>query len=159
MNTTILFPHWFKKMGWYILVPSMVLGICNMLDLLKFDFLDQATTFAIYSDEIVGPKSTFQWIKNNLTDEILTVLNIIGAIFVAFSKEKQEDEFMVKLRFEALVWSVYINYAVLVFFVIFFYGISFWYVMIFNLFAILFLFIFRFNYLLLKSKKSLSHEE
>lgn len=159
MKTTILFPHRFNKIGWFILVPSLVLGILNILNLLDFDFLNQSTTFAIYSDEIMGPKSTFQCINNNLSDEILTILNIVGAIFVAFSKEKQEDEFIVKLRLEALVWSVYLNYAVLIFFVIFFYGSSFWYVMIFNLFAILFLFIFRFNYLLLKLKKSLGHEE
>jgi len=115
--------------------------------------------FAIYSDWFLGDKAIFGLVKDNISNEILGILCIIGAILVAFSKEKYEDEFIAKIRMESLVWATYINYAILILCILFFYGFGFMYVMIFNMFTILFLFIVRFYYLLYKSNKSISHEK
>jgi Ca2+-dependent lipid-binding protein len=83
----------------------------------------------------------------------------LGAVMVAFAKEKHEDEFIAKIRLESFLWATYINYAILLFSFLFFYGIGFMYVMIFNMFTIIILFIVRFNYILYRSTKQLQYEK
>ncbi len=159
MKTKILFPNQFKRIGWIILIPSAILGILLVFDVCSFEFLGKAKMFALYSGDFLGGSTGFGFVKNNISDEILGILCIVGAILIAFSKEKQEDEFIAKIRMESLVWATYINYAILIFCMLFFYGIGFLYVMIFNMFTILLFFIIRFYYLIYKSNKTLSREK
>jgi hypothetical protein len=159
MKTKILFPNHFKRMGWIILIPSAILGVLSIFDVIKFDFLNNIKVFAIYSDDFPGSSKILGFVENNISDEILGTLCIVGAILVAFSKEKYEDEFIAKIRMESLVWATYINYAILIFCMLFFYSIGFLYVMIFNMFTILIFFIIRFYFQLFKSNKSMSHEK
>jgi hypothetical protein len=158
MKTKLLFPHRFKRIGWILLVPSTILGIACIFFDFSFNFLD-IKVFAIFSDDFFGSDTVFGLGKNNITDEIVGVLFIIGALFVAFSKEKNEDEFIEKTRWESLVWATYINYFILIFCFLFFYNTSFLWVMIFNMFTILIFFILRFYFILYMSKKSLGHEK
>lgn len=158
MKTKILFPNQFKRIGWIILIPSVILGILYVFGVCEFEFLDNAKMFALYSDDFPGGL-VFKFEKNNISDEILGILCIVGAILIAFSKEKHEDEYIAKIRMESLVWATYINYAILIFCMLFFYGIGFLYVMIFNMFTILLFFIIRFYYLIYKSNKTLSREK
>jgi hypothetical protein len=161
MKTNILFPNQFKRIGWILLLPSTILGILIIFFDFKLKFLD-LNVFAIYSssiDFLGGSTNIMGFEKNNITDEIIGILFIVGAVFVAFSKEKQEDEFIAKTRLESLVWATYMNYAVLILCILFFYNIGFLLVMIFNMFTILIFFIIRFYYILYKSNLSLSHEK
>jgi small-conductance mechanosensitive channel len=159
MKSKLLFPNQFKRIGWIILIPSAILGILDFREIVNFKFLEHVKVFAFYSSWVTEPDTVFGVETNNISNEIFGILCIIGAILVAFSKEKQEDEFIAKTRLESLVWATYINYAILVFCTIFFYGFSFMYILIFNMFAILIFFIIRFYYTLYKSKKSLSYEK
>ena len=81
------------------------------------------------------------------------------AMFVGFSKEKREDEFIAKLRLSSLLWAVWVNYVLLLFAFLFVYGTSFLTVMIYNMFTVLIIFIVRFNYILYKNAKSVSDEK
>lgn len=155
MKSRILFPNYFKRVGWMILIPATILGILSVFEILEFDFLENTKVFAIIgTDNFFGSTSFFNVIKNNIADELIGLLFIIGAILVAFSKEKHEDEFIAKIRLESLVWATYVNYAILAFCMIFFYSISFFYVMIFNMFTVLIFFIIRYYYMLYKSNNS-----
>ena len=158
MKTNFLFPNRFKRIGWIILIPSVIVGIFMLSGIVTIDFLD-VNVFTIYAKFLVEDHTLFGLVKNNVADEILTVLCIIGGILVAFSEEKQEDEFIAKTRTESLVWATYVNYAVLILCTLFFYGIAFWYVIILNLFTILLFFIIRFYYQLYKAKKSMGYEK
>jgi len=104
MKTKLLFPNRFKRIGWILLVPSTILGILCLFNNYELGFLD-VKVFSIYSDSFFGPDTNSGFKDNNITDEIAGVLFIIGAAFVAFSKEKQEDEFIAKTRMESLVWA------------------------------------------------------
>ncbi|MGB3922738.1 MAG: hypothetical protein WBL00_02275, partial [Bacteroidales bacterium] len=97
--------------------------------------------------------------ENNVLDEISSILLIIGALLIAFSKEKTEDEFISKIRLESLVWATYINYAILIFAIIFIYDMTFLWVLVFNMFTLLVFFLIRFNWALYKSKNQISNEE
>ncbi len=154
MKTKLLLPNKFKKPGWIILIPSALLGLVVIFSGYTFDFLN-ATAFTIYHDPLMSSGDTvlFGFTKQNLTNTIIGVLFMIGALFVAFSREKTEDEFIAKIRLESLLWATYINYGVLLFCFLFFYEIEFLYVMIFNMFTILVIFIIRYYYMLNRAKK------
>jgi hypothetical protein len=163
METKLLLPNKFKLIGWILLVPSAILGIIQIFYLAGsgLKFLD-AKMFTIYSGSFApwGSSSTiFGFDKVNLTGTIIGILFILGAVMVAFAKEKHEDEFIAKIRLESFLWATYINYAILLFSFLFFYGIGFMYVMIFNMFTIIILFIVRFNYILYRSTKQLQNEK
>jgi len=159
MKTKLLLPNHFKKVGWILLIPSTLLGLFIIIFDYEFRFLD-TKVFTIYSGSGVFQNPVFfGLIKANLTGTLVGILFLTGAIFVAFSKAKREDEFIAKIRLESLLWATYINYGVLVLCFLFFYEFEFLYVMIFNMFTILIFFIIRYYYMLYRANKSLSHEK
>lgn len=158
METKFLLPNRLKKIGWFILIPSSILGLLTFLELIEFNFLE-IKVFAIYSTMFPGPDRFFEVVSNNIANEFFGILFIIGAIFVSFSKENHEDEFIAKTRTESLVWSVYANYIILIFCMLFFFELGFFYIMVFNMFTILIFFIVRFKYMIYKSTKILNYEK
>lgn len=158
MKLNYLFPHEYKKIGWIILIPAVILGVIVVNYDLEPEVLDMNVP-AIFVDEIMGDKFLFGMTENNVLNEIIGVVLILSFLMVAFSKERQEDELIAKIRLESLVWATYVNYAVLLFSMIFIYGMSFLWVMIFNMFTILLFFIIRFSWQVNKLNKSVSHEE
>ncbi len=161
MKRNYLLPHKFKKPGWFILIPSAVFGLFTVITNYEPEFFD-LRVFSISGNggfELFKDESFLTFINDNILNEILGILIIISALMVAFSKEKQEDEYISKIRLESLVWATYVNYAVLLLSFLFLYGFSFLWVMIFNMFTILLFFIVRFNWQIKKLNKSGSYEE
>lgn len=158
MKSNYLFPNRFKKIGWFLFVPSVILGILLLTGVLKINFLG-VKVFAILADPELLKTKFFTITENNILDEIIGILLIVGALFIAFSKEKSEDEFIAKIRLESLVWATYVNYAILIFTIIFIYDLSFFIVLVCNMFTMLIFFVIRFNWALYKSKNQLGDEE
>lgn len=158
MKTTYLFPHRFKTIGLILLIPSLILGSIYLIDSEWLPEI-QLTTFALYGDEFLGEDVFLQFFETNMTDEILGLILILGGMFAAFSREKQEDEFVMQLRLGALLWATYFNYIVLALSILFIFGTPFWQIMVANMFTILLVFIIRFNWMLQKSKKATDYEE
>ncbi|MBE0651146.1 MAG: hypothetical protein IH595_09925 [Bacteroidales bacterium] len=159
MKTRFLFPHRFKKAGWFLLIPTFIIGFFVVFFDFEPKFLE-GKMFTIYTAGIAHHPIIFGLVDVNLTNTIVGVLCLIGALLVAFSKEKNEDEFIANTRFESLLWATYVNYGVLIFCFLFFYAFEFLSVMILNMFTILFFFIARFHFILyFKNAKSMSHEE
>jgi hypothetical protein len=162
MNSKLLLPHRFKTIGWIILIPITILGIIAMANNFEPDWLDMRI-FALFNDDLlfggVGESGNFKFIETNVTLTLIGALFIVGAMMVGFSKEKMEDEFIAKIRLSSLLWSVWVNYALLFLAFIFVYGMSFFDVMIFNMFTVLIIFIVRFNYILWRSSKSMADDK
>jgi len=158
MKLNYLFPHGYKKIGLMILIPSMIVGLIVVIYELEPEVFDLNVP-AIFVNDFFGDNEFMGMTNNNILNEICGVLLIISLILVAFSKEKQEDELINKIRLDSLVWATYLNYGILLFAMIFVYEISFLWVMIFNMFTILLFFIIRFNWQVMKLNKELSYEE
>lgn len=158
MKTNYLFPYKFKKVGIALLIPLLILAIIYSFKQFEFDVLN-IKVFAIYDDQIFGKSVFFNLSKNNILDEFLCIGLIVSASMVAFSREKQEDEFISKIRYESLLWATYLNYAVLLFSIMFFYGGSFFWIMSANMFTILLFFIIRFNWIIFSYNQSASDEK
>lgn len=152
MKTSYLFPSHYKRIGWIFLIPSIVIGVISLI----YEIEPQALEFkvpALFIDKFLGENKLAGIVTNNLFNEIIGVFIIVSSVFVAFSREKFEDEYISKIRLESLVWAVYTNYIVLLLALLFIYDYSFMFVMIFNMFTILLFFIVRFYWQLNKLKK------
>ena len=154
----LLFPRKFKILGWFLFVPSILIGFMIIFLDFQFEFLN-FKVFAIVSENLLDKKVYLSLIQNNLTDEIVSTFIILGALLISFSKLKVEDEYITKIRLEALVWATYANYLVLILAIVGIFGLPFLTVVVLNMFSLLLFFIFRFNYLIYQSKVSLKHEE
>ena len=158
MLQKLLLPHRYKKIGWCILIPAAILGI--ILALTDFECLPFKTNvFAFFNHEIFGKTDYFSFIYTNVTNTIVGVLFIAGALLVGFSKEKTEDEFIGILRQSSLLWAVLVNYILLLIAFVFIYGTAFLTVMLYNMFTVLLIFIIRFNYVLFINSKLMPDEK
>lgn len=144
MKSPALFPHPYRRIGWFLFIPSACLGLLNLYDKFSLDWLDVTLPFG-YTNPI---NSSLH--HNNLTDEVAALGAIIGLLFVAFARERIEDEMIRQLRLEALQWSVYINYGLLALAIVLTYDFAFFQVMVYNMFTILLVFIGRFRWSLHK---------
>ncbi len=158
MKTNYLFPHQYKRIGWFLFIPGVLLGILFLIAQSDISILN-FKVLSIAEQRFFGETVFFSIVENNVLDEITGLLLIIGALLIAFSKEKSEDEFISKIRLESLVWATYINYAILIFTIMFVYDMIFFWVLVFNLFTVLIFFIIRFNWALYKSKNQIRDEE
>jgi len=158
MKKHYLFPNSFRKIGWLLLIPALSIGIPYLFFDWEPKFLD-SYTFAIFENSFPGSSKSFTFVKTNIIDELASILLIVSLIFIAFSKEKKEDEFISKIRLDSLVWATYINFIVLILSILFLFDLAFFWALIFNMFTILVFFIIRFNLVLYKSNRSLSNEK
>jgi heme/copper-type cytochrome/quinol oxidase subunit 2 len=145
MLKQILLPNYFKLIGWILLIPSAVLGFFLMLSDLESTLKINSKVFALYNDEIMGSQRHTGIISTDITNTLVGVFFILGAMMVGFSKEKKEDEYVANLRLSSLMWAVWVNYVLLLLSFIFIYGMGFFHVMIYNMFTVLIIFIGRFN--------------
>jgi hypothetical protein len=145
MLKQILLPNQFKLIGWILLVPSAFFGFFLMLSDLESTLKINSKVFALYNDEIMGSRRHTGIISTDITNTLVGVFFILGAMMVGFSKEKKEDEYVANLRLSSLMWAVWVNYVLLLLSFIFIYGMGFFHVMIYNMFTVLIIFIGRFN--------------
>lgn len=145
MKQIKLMPHSFRKIGYLLLVPSLLLGLGHIFWEYNIPWL-----------EIKGlGKGLMEFSSsNNLTDELAAVGLILSLGFIAFSREKVEDEAIQFFRLEALQWAVYANYVVLILGILLVYGMDFFSVMTYNMFTVLIIFILRFRYVLFQYNKA-----
>lgn len=148
MNTLQLFPNRFKMIGWFIFIPSLILGLISLSGLMNFEIsLPVIYNSGIFNDENQGFLKTAEI---DLFPNLFGILIIIGGIMVGFSKEKIEDEYISSLRLKSVFWSLIVSYSIVLLLFITVFGSLFLTVMILIIFLPLVLYIFRFNYLLLK---------
>jgi hypothetical protein len=154
MKTHFLFPNQFKKIGWLLFVPSVLATLfISVFNLSTDDYLN-VTVFSFYEKNLGEVPVFFRFIKNSIVDEIFTIGIIVGGILVGFSKLKEEDEMISKIRYESLVWATYLNYGIIVFFTLFLFGLPYLNVLFYNMFTLLLFFIIRFHYMIYKLNNS-----
>ncbi|MCO6497823.1 MAG: hypothetical protein J5I50_09195 [Chitinophagaceae bacterium] len=153
MKPIKLLPHRFKAIGWIVLIPSALIGLLILSQ--QDGFLNLSIPgkiFAVVNNDIFEDPQYFTIIKTDLLATLLGALVTLGALIVAFSAEKEEDEFIAALRLSSFQWAVLVSYGILLFCFLFIFGLAFFTAMAINMFTVIFLFIIRFNYLLYKNK-------
>lgn len=159
MNTPLLLHNRFKRIGWFLLIPATIVGIFLAANGFNKEWLNMPVFAFWYDNAIFSKGGSFDWVEVNAGNTLVAVIWLIGALMVGFSKEKLEDEFIANLRLSSLLWSVWINYLLLLVSFIFIYGLPFLNVMVYNMFTVLIIFIARFNFILYRNSKLATDEK
>ncbi|MBS0026302.1 hypothetical protein ACTJJ0_08005 [Chitinophaga sp. 22321] len=139
MKSRYLLPHAYKKIGGILLLLFIAFYLVLQLGF-NIKWLDaNNSTLSI----------------DGYTDEVVVTGLIISLLMIAFSKEKNEDEFIATVRLESLQWGIYISYGLLVVATWSFYGLNYFSVMVYNMFTPLIFFIIRFHYVIIKNRRTL----
>jgi len=149
-NTLKLFPNYCKKIGWFIFIPSLVLGILSLTNVFVSP---EISSFVFYNSGFPLSNEDSGLFTNTQIDlfpNLFGILIIIGGILIGFSKEKVEDEYISGLRLKSVFWSLIVTYSIILILFLTVFGSAFFTVMILIIFLPLVLYVFRFNYLLLK---------
>lgn len=157
-TNNFLLPAYFRKIGWIISLPLVAILTFYLLG--YFDYSEASTTWNFF-DGMFNDSSgrVLNLIAGKLILSACMILLVIGLLFIAFSKEKIEDEYIAKLRGDSLIWSVIVNSVLLIVTFLFVYGDGFIFVLFLNLYALLILFIIKYNMALRNFKKSNDYEE
>ena len=159
MNTSLLLPQRFKRIGWIILIGATIFGLFLLATHLDDAVSWEVPVFALFSDSFLETQQEFTWVKLNILPTLTAILFIVGALLVSFSREKSEDEYIARLRQSSWQWAVMLNYILLALALAFVHGLPFLYVMLYNMFTILLIFLVRFHFLLYRSQNSPGYEE
>lgn len=154
MHTKFLLPHRARIWGWAITLPALILMLLYLQTGFTFSFLNYAANDVQHIDFDNGLLSTIQF--NNFTDELGSILLIIGLLLVAFSKEKDEDERISQIRLESLLWATLVNALLIIGCIILFYNQLFLKIMAYNICSTLLFFIARFNGVLYRERRKTS---
>ncbi|MES2828717.1 MAG: hypothetical protein V4687_11190 [Bacteroidota bacterium] len=97
--------------------------------------------------------------KQNMQQEILSSLIIIGLLMISFSREKDEDEYITSIRLKSWQWAVLISYGILLIANLLIYGSNFLSFMLYNMLTVLVVFIAKFNYSMWMLRKERLEDE
>lgn len=144
MKKNYLFPTTFRKIGWCLFVPFVIMGLICLFNANDESWLK------------VSAFSVIPWgvIKNSLFDEISVIGLAISLLFIAFSREKDEDECIASIRSSSLIWATIAGYLLLIVCTMLIYDLSYLNFVFIDLFMILILFILKYNIELYKFRRS-----
>ena len=139
-----LLPRSFRFMGYMFTIAGTILGIMRFYFGFKPDMLDQKV-FAVYS--VYLKTKTLKIESNQLIEEIVGLLVILGLFMIAFAREKNENPQVSSIRLKAFFISFYLNAIFLIASIIFTFGLAFIYMTVLNLILPLSLYIIAFRIL------------
>lgn len=162
MTKEMLLPHCFKKIGWIILLPTLLTGLYVV-----FNGMDTSGIAGLLSKIVEQGRATSipetmphigngiePWLNNTLIIGIIS-----GCIFIACSRERIEDEMIGRLRLNSLLLSLYVNFAIIFVATLTVYDLEFIDVLVYNLFTLPLLFLAVFQISLWQSKHAVTDEE
>jgi hypothetical protein len=147
----LLLPHGYRIAGYITTLAGLIMVYLHFGRGFKPGFLD-THVFAVYSSYF--DTKYFQVISNNLIEELCGISLLTGIFFIAFAKEKQEEDHYWTLRFKALLYSAYTATTILIFSFVFTFGVGFLKVAILNIYIPLIFYILIFRFLLYRDRRS-----
>jgi hypothetical protein len=152
MDTKLLLPNRFKRIGWLLFVPCLILTVFSILQLFpSLSFFDGEHILSQWTTIKVPEKGTlaalFDETSNDLAGEILMTLTAIGFFFLAFSRERTDDEWIMKVRLESLLWAFYAHLGGFLLSVWFTYSLSFYAFISWNMLTTPLVFLARFHWI------------
>ncbi|WP_337873201.1 hypothetical protein [Ignavibacterium sp.] len=153
MISRFLIPHKYKIVGIVLLILGIISAYLRFYLGIKPSYLN-LPVFAFYSSFL--DTKTFQVITNNISEEIVSLILLLGLLLINFSKEVVENDKVNSIRLFSFVSSVLLNSVILIFSVLFIYGFAFVNVLMFNIFSQMIIYQIIFRILFIKNQKALS---
>ena len=127
---SFLLPKGFRFVGVIFTGVGTILGIMRFYYDFKPEMFDQKV-YAVYS--VYLKTRTMKIESNQLIEEIVGLLLILGLLMIAFAREKDESSQISSVRLKSFFISFYINTAFLLFSILFTFGLAFIYMTVLNL--------------------------
>ena len=146
MKKNYLFPHYFQWIGWAIAIASFVVLLLGLINdtTIRMPALNEEVFF---DDD--NERGFFSMVESSIYSIAMPLL-IIGLIFIGFSKERVEDEFVQYIRSQSLIWSTYISAGLFILGTLLIYGFNYMYIPYFVFFVFLLLFVIKFKIAMLR---------
>lgn len=152
MDTKLLLPNRFKRIGWLLFVPCLVLTVLALLEVAPSVSFFGGEHFLVKWTTITFSEkgSMAALLDGNVADfagELLMTLTVIGFYFVAFSRERTDDEWIMKVRHESLLWGFYVHLIGFILAVWLSYGLDFYLILSWNMLTAPLVFLARFHWI------------
>ena len=153
MKSNYLFPVIFRKIGWWLFVPSLLLGVYYLFGndtcidvggskaLALFDGMSETSFLTIATN--------YSW-----TDELIIICLTVSMLFIAFSREKDEDECIANIRMQSLVWAIMVNSSLLIVATMLVFGLPYLTFMSIYMFSFLLLFIVKYQWTIYQFRRT-----
>ncbi|WP_147381161.1 hypothetical protein [Parabacteroides sp. AM08-6] len=155
MEMNYLFPAICKKIGWILLIPF---GLLSIYCLFEFNY-EGMNPVQVSSKAILFLPKFLGVGAGSALDEIATIGLAISLLLVGFSKEKDEDECIAKIRMNSLVWAILVNYLLLILATLFIYEVAYLSVAFVGMFTVLIFFIAKYKWELNRFRKNTLEDE
>jgi hypothetical protein len=154
METKFLISHKLRTLGAVLFILG-ILGTSLAISDYEPEFLDVNVIMLFADDEVFGQEdfSVIDVREENIFNELVGIFVILGGLLLLLARRKHEDEMMIKLRLESVLWAAKINAVLLIISILFIYGLSFYFVMVFNLGILYALFALRFEWAVSQLKR------
>ncbi len=149
MKKSFLLPHRYMKIGIIMFIPFFIMCCMELL-------LEVAPQIKVTMPYIYNDFERLKWFGVAQGEDIFGEIWMLGLflslLFMALSKEKVEDEMLMQIRLQSMLFALWCTSALFVFETLFIfglaYGISLWALF----FVFLLIFILKFRYELYKLK-------
>ncbi|MBR5199972.1 MAG: hypothetical protein IKW20_09160 [Bacteroidales bacterium] len=148
MKQNYLLPHGFKRVGLIMLVPF--LAACIWL-------LCGPCEGYWFTVDVPALASTSEWFGMTATDpvnEICMLGLLVSLVFIALSREKDEDEMTAVVRMQSFVWSFWCTAVLMLVAILFVYDLAFMYFAFASVFVCFIMYICKFNYEMIKIRRT-----
>ena len=148
MKKSYLLPVGFKKAGLWMVVPFLVLCVLCLCSDVLVNVCINATVPAVISHE-----GWFCMTESSLIEEIAMLGLLASLVFIALSREQDEDEMTAHIRMQSFVWSTWATSVVLALGILFVYDLEFLTFMFLTMYLYLMLYIVKFNLAMHRERK------
>jgi hypothetical protein len=149
MKSRFLFPHQYRVIGCFCILAYIPVMVIKKILHNGYNNQDPAIKLANNSG-LLNSEHVFT--------AIAIVLIIMGLLFIAFAKEKIEDEQIMQLRLDSLQWATYLNYFLIIISVALSSNMHLRDIMMLNIWTPLIFFIIRFRWKIYSLNKLLKLE-
>lgn len=143
MKNSLLIPGKYKVYGWMVFLIS--LGLYVFCYSIYPNLNEENNNFEIKALEWHSDRGFDGGMQQNVQQEVLTSLIIIGLLMISFAREKDEDEYITSIRLRSWQWAVLVSYGILLIANLLIYGSYFLSFMLYNMLTVLAVFIAKFN--------------
>ncbi len=149
MKKSYLLPVGFKKAGLWMVVPFLVLSVlCLCSSDVLVNVCINATVPAVTCHE-----GWFCMTETALIEEVSMLGLLISLVFIALSREQDEDEMTAHIRMQSFVWSTWATSIIIALGILFVYDLEFLTFMFMTMFLYLMLYIVKFNLAMHRERK------
>ena len=159
MKRSYLLPSGFRKAGWLMFVPGVILGALYLFgEYPVWLELGGTKAFALF-DGFSDTNMFTVTFNDSWTEEFIIILLALALLFIGFSREKDEDECIANIRMNALVWAMTVNTALLIASTLLIFGLPYLTFMSIYMFSLMVLFIAKYQWLIYRFRKNSNNDE